>query len=195
MKKFTFIFAMGVVVASLSAIVACNNSTQASAGEVIISQDSLVKLGAYLVNSIGCDDCHSPKKFGPNGPEIIEELRFSRHPSGSVLPKVDTNVAKQGWMLFAPDLTAFVGPWGMSYAANITSHETGIGLWSEEQFIYAIREGKLKGLKESRPLLPPMPWPQYRNLKDQDLKAIFAFLKSTKPVENRVPGWKKWNEL
>jgi hypothetical protein len=108
---------------------------------------------------------------------------------------VDTVNAKKGWVLFAPDLTAAVGPWGMSFSANISSDQTGIGNWTEEQFFRAIREGKSKGLKESRPLLPPMPWAQYRNLKDDDLRAIFAFLKSTKPVENRVPEWKKWNEL
>ena len=83
----------------------------------------------------------------------------------------------------------------MSFSANLTSDPTGIGNWTEEQFFRAIREGKSKGLAESRPLMPPMPWQQYRNLKDEDLRAIFAFLKSTKPVENRVPGWKKWNEL
>lgn len=177
------------------AIIACNTVSPASIGEVQISQDSLIKLGGYLVNAIGCEDCHSPKKFGPNGPEVIPELRFSGHSANAPLPKADTMTAKKGWILFAPDLTAAVGLWGMSFSANITSDQTGIGNWTEEQFFRALRQGKSKGLAESRPLLPPMPWQQYRNLKDQDIKAIFAFLKSTKPVENRVPEWKKWNEL
>lgn len=176
-------------------IIACNNKAAEPTATIQISQDSLVSRGSYLVNSMGCDDCHSPKKFGPNGPELIEDQRFSGHHADSPLPKTDTNTVLKGWSLFAPDLTAAVGPWGMSFAANISSDQTGIGNWTEEQFFRAIREGKSKGLKESRPLLPPMPWPQYRNLNDQDIKAIFAFLKSTKPVENRVPEWKKWNEL
>ena len=193
MKHISWIMIIMIAMVS-AAIVACNSDTK-SVTEIQISQDSLVKRGSYLVNAIGCDDCHSPKKFGPNGPEVIEELRLSGRQANAPMPKADTNVAKQGWMLFASDLTAVVGPWGMSFSANITSDATGIGNWSEEQFFRAIREGKSKGLAESRPLLPPMPWQQYRNLKDEDLRAIFAFLKSTKPVENRVPGWKKWNEL
>ena len=194
MKKISLImFFMAATVAV--AVIACNNKPTEATAKVEISQDSLISRGSYLVNSMGCDDCHSPKTFGPNGPELIADQRFSGHHADSPLPKVDTITAKKGWMLFAPDLTAAVGPWGMSFAANISSDQTGIGNWTEEQFFRAIREGKSKGLKESRPLLPPMPWPQYRNLKDDDLRAIFAFLKSTKPVENRVPEWKKWNEL
>ena len=184
-----------MVIAVAVATVACNSGTKSATMEIQISPDSLVKRGSYLVNAIGCDDCHSPKRFGPNGPEIIEELRLSGHPGDAPMLKADTNTAKKGWILFAPDLTATVGPWGMSFSANLTSDPTGIGNWTEEQFFRAIREGKSKGLAESRPLMPPMPWQQYRNLKDEDLRAIFAFLKSTKPVENRVPGWKKWNEL
>ncbi len=187
---------MTLAVATVAtAIISCNSGSSAVTGEIQISHDSLVKRGSYLVNAIGCDDCHSPKKFGPHGPEIIKELRFSGFQANGILPKVDTNVSKKGWIMFAPDLTATVGPWGISYAANISSDGTGIGNWTEEQFLRAIREGKSKGLVESRPLMPPMPWEQYRNLDDTDLKAIFAFLKTTKPVENRVPGWKKWSEL
>jgi hypothetical protein len=50
-------------------------------------------------------------------------------------------------------------------------------------------------LDEGRPLLPPMPWFNYTNIKDEDLKAIFAYLKSTKPVRNVVPGAIPPNEL
>ena len=102
---------------------------------------------------------------------------------------------KDGYILFASDLTSAVGPWGQSYSANISSDETGIGNWTEEQFLRAIREGKSKGLKEGRPLLPPMPWFVYRNMSDLDLKAIFAYLKSTKPIQNRVLGPKSIQEL
>jgi hypothetical protein len=91
-------------------------------------------------------------------------------------------------VLFNHNITAFVGPWGVSFAANLTSDETGIGNWTEAQFFKAIREGKYKGMDNTRPLLPPMPWNMYRNATDDDLRAIFTYLKSTAPVENRVPA-------
>ena len=87
----------------------------------------------------------------------------------------------------SPELTSWVGPWGVSYTANLTSVSTGIGSWKESQFIYAIRNGKFKGLPDGRPLLPPMPWTMYRNMTDDELKAVFTYLKSTRPVRNVVP--------
>lgn len=176
-----------ITVAVIIAFIACNPQAK---GEVdsVISKDSLVNRGSYLVNTMGCDDCHSPKIFGPQGPEIDMEHRFSGHPANAPLAKADTNVMKNGWMLFSMDLTAYVGPWGTSYSANLSSDETGIGSWTEEQFMRAIRKGKSKGMEEGRPLLPPMPWQMYRNLTDMDLKAIFAYLKTSKPIANVVPG-------
>ena len=90
--------------------------------------------------------------------------------------------------MFAPDFTASIGVWGVSFAGNLTSDATGIGNWTEENFLRAIRHGKLKGLQNGRDILPPMPWQVYKNMKDEDLKAIFAYLKTTKPVENIVPA-------
>jgi hypothetical protein len=101
----------------------------------------------------------------------------------------------KGWSLFAPDLTSAVGPWGASFAGNITSDATGIGNWTEENFIRALRKGKYKGLENSRDLLPPMPWFVYKNMTDEDLKSIFAYLKTTKPVENVVPAPRSLSEL
>lgn len=197
MKKTIFILAaLTAAVAGSIIFMSCNSNANAgTTGEVVISPDSLVRRGSYLVNAIGCDDCHTPKKFGPNGMELDMEHRFGGHLAGSPLGKPNTGVMKDGYMLFALDLTSTVGPWGQSYAANISSDATGIGNWTEEQFFRAIREGKSKGLKEARPLLPPMPWFVYKNLNDTDIKAIFAYLKSTKPVENRVPGPKALTEL
>jgi Cytochrome c len=160
-----------------------------------MTQEEKVKRGEYLVNAVGCDDCHSPKRMGKHEPEIIPELRFSGSPSTAQLPSVNTGEIKKGWMLFAPDLTSAAGPWGQSYAANISSDATGIGNWKEEQFIKALREGKYKGLDNTRPLLPPMPWFVYKNFSDDDLKSIFAFLKSTKPVHNVVPAPKAFSDL
>ncbi|MBL7738928.1 MAG: diheme cytochrome c-553 [Chitinophagaceae bacterium] len=195
MKK-TFLILALVTTAISFAVVACTNTEAKQAEgkeEVALSQDSLIKRGSYLVNAVGCDDCHSPMQHGPNGPELIMERRFGGHPSDFPTGGTNKDALKDGWVLFS--FTSAIGPWGQSYAANISSDETGIGNWTEEQFFRAIREGKSKGLKEARPLLPPMPWFVYKNFSDTDIKAIFAFLKSTKPVRNVVPGPKAPNEL
>lgn len=194
MKKTIWILSLLTGIVSC-AMVACNSTATKNNEIVELSKDSLIKRGSYLVNAMGCDDCHSPKKFSDKGMEIDMEHRFGGHLANSVLGKPNAGVIGDGYMLFSLDLTTAVGPWGQSYAANISSDETGIGNWSEEQFFRAIREGRSKGLQESRPLLPPMPWAMYKNLNDTDLKSIFAFLKSTKPVRNVVPGPKSITEL
>jgi hypothetical protein len=148
--------------------------------------DSLMMRGEYLVAIMGCDDCHTPKKMGPHGPEPDVSRRFMGHPANQPLAPIDTSALRR-WVLFDMGQTATVGPWGISYAANISSDATGIGTWSEAQFFTAIRKGKFKGLEASRPLLPPMPWMQYAKASDEDLKAIFAYLKSSRPVQNVVP--------
>lgn len=166
-------------------LVACNEKEQKEVSNMAPTQEQLRQRGEYLVNSIGCDDCHTPKKMGPNGPELIMERRLSGHPSDVPLGKVNPS-AQSEWILFAPDLTAAVGPWGVSYSANLTPDETGIGNWTEAQFFKAIREGKSKGMDGTRPLLPPMPWMVYKNMSNEDLRAIFTYLKSIKPVHNVV---------
>ena len=143
--------------------------------------------GEHLVTIADCNVCHTPKKMTSHGPVLDSTLLLSGHPAG--MPKIDSytdEFARKGLTL-ALDLTEWVGPWGASYAANLTPDATGLGNWSEEQFMYAIRKGKFKGLPGSRPLLPPMPWETYRFMTDGELKAIFAYLKTVKPVENIVP--------
>ena len=94
---------------------------------------------------------------------------------------------KEGFGMFYPDLTAAAGPWGVSFAANLTPDQSGIGTWTEEQFKIALTLGKFKGIKGSRMLLPPMPWFNFTEMKDEDVSAVFAYLKSIKPVRNVVP--------
>ncbi len=145
-----------------------------------------VDRGRYLVLSLGCADCHSPKKMGPQGPEIDETRFLAGHPDDPQFPPPPPT--QQGpWMIAASwDLTAWSGPWGVSYPFNLTPDEnTGIGSWSEETFVKAIRTGRHMGV--SRPILPPMPWQTFRNLSDDDLKGIFAYLRSLPPIKNRVP--------
>lgn len=175
-------------------VVACNGKGSGDK-RIAITQDSLVKRGDYLVSTMGCDDCHSPKAFGPNGVQLVSEQRLSGHQSTAQLGPIDTSVMSKGWVLFSMTSTAVVGPWGVSYAANITSDSTGIGMWTEEQFFRAMRKGLYKGLEGNRPLMPPMPWEVYKNLSDDDLRAIFAYLKSTRPVKNPVPAWRPLNKL
>jgi len=147
-----------------------------------------IERGEHLVIGGACHDCHSPKVMTPTGPKVDSTRMLSGHPSDAALPQINVAALKPGyWVQFSPDLTAFIGPWGMSYSANITSDSaTGIGAWSEENFVGAIRKGKHMGFDKGRPISPPMPWDNYRNLSDDDLKSIFAYLKTTQPVSNRV---------
>lgn len=156
--------------------------------KVALSKEQLVKRGEYLVTSIGCQDCHSPKRMGERGPEYIKELAFSGYQATSDLPPVSKDALEKGWMLMSPDLTAAVGPWGVSFAANLTSDDTGIGTWSFEQFKRSLTEGKLKGQPNGRMLLPPMPWENFKNLKEEDLRAMYEYFMSTEPVNNPVPA-------
>lgn len=197
MRK-TILLVAALFLLAVTFFISCTNANASQEKDpmpTVMTSEQLVSRGEYLVNSIGCDDCHSPKRMGAHGPEIIPELRLSGFSNKTPLPSVNVNEVKKGWAMFAPDLTSAVGPWGQSYAANITSDETGIGLWTEANFFNAIRHGKSKGIETNRPLLPPMPWFVYRNMTDDDLKSIFAYLKSTKPVKNIVPSPKSLDEI
>jgi len=154
------------------------------------SKDSLVKRGNYLVSALGCNDCHSPKKMGPQGPYVDSAKMLSGFPANAPIPQPGAGDIKNGLVVFSGDLTAAVGPWGTSFAANITSDDTGIGNWKEDQFKNALRHGKYKGLDSERMLMPPMPWQDFSNLTDADIEAIFYYLKSTKPVNNVVPAFR-----
>jgi hypothetical protein len=56
-------------------------------------------------------------------------------------------------------------------------------------------QGKYKGLDNSRMLMPPMPWQSYSEMKEEDLNAIFEYLKTIKPIENIVPNHIPPNDL
>ncbi|MEZ4823649.1 MAG: diheme cytochrome c-553 [Ignavibacteria bacterium] len=149
--------------------------------------ESQIKWGEHLVRIGGCEDCHTPKKMTPKGPVLDESLKLSGHPAGMPPPDVDRKEMESKRLSVTQDLTAWVGPWGISYAANLTPDETGIGLWQESNFLIALREGKYKGMKAGRSLLPPMPWEFFEHMSDDEIKAIFAYLKSVKPIKNIVP--------
>ena len=145
---------------------------------------SQVERGKYIVSTSACHDCHTPVKMGPNGPEPDMSRMLSGHPETI---KITQQAKLSGpWMAAGSQtFTAWSGPWGISYTANLTPDPSGLAAWTEDIFIKAIREGKHMGT--SRPILPPMPWPVYRNFTDEDLKAIFAYLKTIPPVKNHVP--------
>jgi len=152
--------------------------------EAADSQD-LVARGKYLVAATGCISCHTPHVMGPRGPEPDASRLLAGHPAEAQLPPAPK--LEGGWVsATAGTHTAFAGPWGVSYATNLTPDETtGMGAWTEEIFINAMRTGRHWG--QSRPILPPMPWQAYAQLSDDDLKAIFAYLRTLSPVQNQVP--------
>lgn len=146
-----------------------------------------VARGKYLVSVLGCTDCHTPLKMGPNGPEPDNSRFLSGHPEYVKMPPPAKVQAPWGWV-GAETSTAFAGPWGVTYAMNLTPEvNTGLGIWTEEMFMNAIRDGKHMGV--SRPIMPPMPWPVYRNLTDEDLKSVYAYLRTIPPVVNHVPEY------
>jgi hypothetical protein len=145
----------------------------------------LVNRGKYLVNAVGCNDCHTPFKMGPKGPEPDMTRFLSGHPETMVLPPPPA--ASGPWIgSFAATMTAWAGPWGVSFTRNLTpDKETGLGDWTEQNFIATFRTGKRMG--KGRDILPPMPIPAFKNMTDNDLKSIFAYLKTIPAVKNKVP--------
>jgi len=160
-----------------------------SVAPLAIAQDANkeIRRGQYLVRFGGCHDCHTPKVMTPQGPVLDEARLLSGHPSHASLPALPQGViSPTQWGAAAnSDLTAWAGPWGISFAANLTPDATGLGGWTAQQFMQAMRTGRHAGV--GRPLLPPMPWFNVAVLTDQDLKALFAYLQSLKPISNQVP--------
>jgi mono/diheme cytochrome c family protein len=178
-----------ILLAACTGLLALTFHTPLVTKEPAKSPDAhLVERGAYLLMIGGCNDCHTPKIFGPEGMSFDLEREYMGHPATEKLPDVPEGVvAMDGWGFISNhNLSAFVGPWGISFAANLTpDKETGIGSWTEEMFIKTLRTGKHMG--EGRDILPPMPWFNLAEAKEEDLKAIFAYLKSVKPINNPVP--------
>lgn len=192
-KKLTVLFI--VCAAGMLMFLRCGNSgtdQETTTTDSVKTNDyggyeSQEKWGEHLTRIAGCNDCHSPKKMTDHGPEIDWDRMLSGHPAGGPDPDVNRKEMESKGLVVTNDLTSWVGPWGVSYTANLTPDSTGTLAWTEDQFIYAIRNGIYKGLQGGRPMLPPMPWQEYKNFTDGELKAIFAFLKSIKPIKNQVP--------
>ena len=123
-----------------------------------------------------------------HGPVPDPKHLLSGHPAEEKLIPVKDKSILKNYVLFNQSLTTATGPWGTSFSANLTPDETGLGEWNFGQFEKAMREGKYKGLDNGRMLLPPMPWPGFSKLSNQDLHAIWAYLQSIPAVKNEVPA-------
>lgn len=173
-----------IILSALAALIAIPLLTGSKPAKV--TKAERVKRGEYLVSFGCCHDCHTPKKFGPNGPVEDSMRLLAGHPEETKLspaPKLQPG----SWVASCNDhLTAWSGPWGVSFAANLTpDNNTGLGIWTEEMFLKAMKTGKHMG--SGRDILPPMPWQYVSKLNDDDLKAIYAYLRSIPAVKNRVP--------
>jgi hypothetical protein len=185
-RQMTLLFKAASIILIATQLTGCMFRTKDDMKTRELSNQELVKRGEYLVNTSACHDCHSPKLVGSHGLVLDPDRILSGHPQDQKLPVIPSN--SENWILFNQGLTGFVGPWGVSYSANLTPDATGTGTWTFDQFKIAIRKGKYKGMEAGRDLLPPMPWEMYKNFTDADLLAIFSYLQSIKPVRNIVPA-------
>ena len=113
------------------------------------------------------------------------------------MPPVHPEVLKPGALAqMGQQGTAFAGPWGISYSANLTPDSgTGIAACPEEVFIKSLRSGKHLGQPNGRQILPPMPWMYISKMTDEDLSAMYIYLRSVLAVRNRVPAPTPPNEV
>lgn len=133
-----------------------------SGGPAVDTTDA-VKYGQYLVTMASCSDCHTPMVKG------------------------------------APDMSKFVSgghefklPGYTVNSSNITPDSaTGIGTWTEAMFLDKFRENAALAASKNKPGKSNtiMPWEAYAGMKSSDLKAIYAFLRTVKPVSNKVVKW------
>ena len=147
-----------------------------------------VAKGKYLVRLASCTDCHSPKIMTAMGPMDDTTRYLSGSPSTEKIPDIPAGIiAPDKWgALSTNDFTGWAGPWGMSFAFNLTpDKQTGTGAWTQDIFIKAMRTGKHMGA--GRDILPPMPWPSLARATDEDLASIFSYLQSLPPIQNQVP--------
>lgn len=187
--------ALTAVISGICLATACNEASESSGTETAApaatasygGYETIEKYGEHLVIIGGCNDCHTPKKMGAAGPEPDMSLMLSGHPAQQPPPPLDQKEAAAKGLAATQTLTGWVGPWGLSFASNLTPDSTGLAGWTEAQFIKCLREGKYKGLDNTRPLLPPMPWQGMALMTDDELKAIFAYLKSIPAIKNAVP--------
>lgn len=200
--KKIILFSAGIVIFQIILFTtACKNEENKSDESVqqpsVMSMTDMEKRGEYLANLGHCNDCHSPKIMTPQGPVVDSSRLLSGSPSAMKLPPVNANEIQPGkWYLGSSDMTAWVGPWGISYSSNLTPDSTtGSGTWTEELFIKMLRKGKFMGVEAGRPIMPPMPWQAIGSMTDNDLKSLFAYLQSIPAINNVVNAYVPPDEM
>ncbi len=174
-----------------SLVTACSTSAKVesdkSAPPTPTAKETLAERGKYIVAFAGCNDCHTPMTMTPNGPAPDMSRMLSGHPSSVQLPPAPALPPGPWIATMAATGTAWSGPWGTTFTANLTpDKETGLGTWTAQNFVDTIRNARHMGV--GRPLLPPMPAQVYAQMKTEDLEAIFAYLQTIPAVSNRVPA-------
>jgi mono/diheme cytochrome c family protein len=183
--KLKYLIPTGILATGGLALLLGNSTSTNASPTTQTTEPPQIKRGEYLVKFGDCSACHTPLKFGEHGPEPDMTKFLSGHPANTKLPPPDLKPGP--WCAATAGMTAWAGPWGISYSANLTPDKnTGLGIWTEDMFVSAMRTGKHMG--SGRPILPPMPWEASRNLTDDDLKAIFAYLRSLPAIKNNVPA-------
>ena len=190
MRSKNIVWATALVAAAvlLTAVLSTASLRAAAGGDAEQAKSdkaSQIARGEYLVEIMGCHDCHTPMKLGPNGPEQDRTRALSGHPENAPVPP--NAELPQGYLaMIGATFTSFKGPWGTSYTRNLTpDKETGLGDWTVDEFIATMKTGRERG--KGRPVLPPMPVQNLRALSDTDIRALFAYLQSLPPVKNRTP--------
>ncbi len=177
-----------MMMSTIAALVGCRSeaaSVQPAVEKQLTPQESAAR-GKHLTIVSGCNDCHTPLKMGATGPEPDWSRELSGHPAELVMPPAPELPPGPWLVTVAATNTAWAGPWGVSFTANLTpDNDSGIGTWTKQNFIDTIRNGRHMGA--GRPLLPPMPAAMYANYTTEDLGAMYDYLRTLKPIANKVP--------
>lgn len=146
-----------VCTALAAAVLSIAATPKPAAKPAAMSKAAKIERGAYLTTVMGCNDCHTPGT-------LYGAPDFGRRLAGSDIP----------WK----------GPWGVSYARNLTPDlETGLGYWKDTEIVTALRTGVKP---DGKVLQPPMPWPNLSILTDEDAYAIAAYLQDLPPIVHQV---------
>jgi mono/diheme cytochrome c family protein len=129
-----------------------------------------------------------PPSYGPavqnvSAPSRSDPVKYGQYLAGPIGHCLDCHTP---WVKGVPDLSkagaggnSFRGPWGVAVSRNLTPHEQGLKSWSDAEIARAIREGVRK---DGTPLKPPMAYGWYKNISEQDMKPLLAYLRSLKPL-------------
>jgi hypothetical protein len=177
---------IGIAMAALQATAGAAHAAKPAAK----AEGAPAERGARIVQVGGCNHCHTPWTFDANLGMPVPDMKrmLSGHPADA--PDPEGKPGKHDIGLIGPTFTSFAMPFGVVYAPNLTpDKDTGLGTWTEKMFVDAIKNGKHMG-GNGRSILPPMPWMDLAALPEDDLKSLYAYLRSLPAVHNPVPAHK-----